>query len=542
MPTPSIIVFLGPSLSLAEAKTVLPQARWMPPVRCGDVLRISRLKPDIIVIIDGYFENTPAVWHKEILFALSQGIMVFGASSMGALRACELAPFGMRSYGQIATDFIEGQMQDDDEVALLHSQQDDVVHPNSSAMVNIRATLKYANDHHIIDDVTYTLLIDTFKTLHYRERHLLNTVNLLSHNTVYKNRLEKLIAWLKTHGEIDVKKQDALGLLTHIAKETLTPLQKLFTFNASNLFRGLYKNIACRPMLDDYPWLPNIERIALASRYMDETYLLIRRLAYLLSACYQLALDKESSKSDYPLNHILTKLNIDTAAMLTDADAARLDCQTEVYQAFIKRITMVLQLLAQARYQCNQLDAPENYLIVTMKMYDAYKPFKDMAGTKDNQAIIACFKKLDLKRYHLFHMIALTSWYINNQIDERSLTPHTHLLQKCSDQLRKRHQLFTIENLQGWLAAHDLTLESYEQMIISIANIHYFVIENQMDLLLSKLHEDNHWWFEDALYLSGYYEDAKKILEDKTFAAPYKKACEEKSHDENYLLQHDFIQ
>ena len=37
----------------------------------------------VIGLIDGFFENVASVWHKEILFALSEGVQVFGAASMG---------------------------------------------------------------------------------------------------------------------------------------------------------------------------------------------------------------------------------------------------------------------------------------------------------------------------------------------------------------------------------------------------------------------------------------------------------------------------
>ena len=47
---------------------------------------------EAIGIIDGYFERVPSVWHKEILWAMAEGIHVFGSASMGALRAAELLP------------------------------------------------------------------------------------------------------------------------------------------------------------------------------------------------------------------------------------------------------------------------------------------------------------------------------------------------------------------------------------------------------------------------------------------------------------------
>ena len=90
-----VIIFLGPSLSFSEARYIFPNALYLPPIKCGDILHVLRLQPNYIVIIDGYFEKTAAVWHKEILYTLSKGIQVIGSSSMGALRAAELTYFGM---------------------------------------------------------------------------------------------------------------------------------------------------------------------------------------------------------------------------------------------------------------------------------------------------------------------------------------------------------------------------------------------------------------------------------------------------------------
>jgi hypothetical protein len=58
----------------------------------GDVYRAALRAPRAIGIIDGYFERMPSVWHKEILWAMSRGIHVFGSASMGALElasACD---------------------------------------------------------------------------------------------------------------------------------------------------------------------------------------------------------------------------------------------------------------------------------------------------------------------------------------------------------------------------------------------------------------------------------------------------------------------
>jgi hypothetical protein len=63
--------------------------------------RAALAHPAAIGVIDGYFEVVPTVWHKEILWAMAQGIHVFGAASIGALRAAELDSFGMRGVGRL---------------------------------------------------------------------------------------------------------------------------------------------------------------------------------------------------------------------------------------------------------------------------------------------------------------------------------------------------------------------------------------------------------------------------------------------------------
>src|SRR5438270_5415666 len=69
----TVFVFTGPTISAADAGCVL-DAVYLPPVSQGDVYRVGLEKPLAIGIVDGYFEQVPAVWHKEILWALSEGI------------------------------------------------------------------------------------------------------------------------------------------------------------------------------------------------------------------------------------------------------------------------------------------------------------------------------------------------------------------------------------------------------------------------------------------------------------------------------------
>jgi len=68
------------------------------------------------VIIDGVFHQEPAVPPREILDVLEDGAVIVGASSMGALRAAECWPAGMRGVGTIYRLYRRGALKSDDEV------------------------------------------------------------------------------------------------------------------------------------------------------------------------------------------------------------------------------------------------------------------------------------------------------------------------------------------------------------------------------------------------------------------------------------------
>src|SRR5437868_3572773 len=133
----SIYIFTGPTLSAAEGCAEL-DAIFLPPVSQGDIFSLCRKRPIAIGIIDGYFERVPAVWHKEILLALSQGVHVFGAASMGALRAAELHAFGMIGVGQIFQWFSDETLVADDEVAVRHGPAGIDYLPLNQSLVDIR--------------------------------------------------------------------------------------------------------------------------------------------------------------------------------------------------------------------------------------------------------------------------------------------------------------------------------------------------------------------------------------------------------------------
>src|SRR5882672_8602126 len=134
------VIFAGPSLP-PSVRPHVAGLEWRPPVRQGDLYLAALQGPALIGVVDGYFELMPTVWHKEILWAMAQGIHVYGAASIGALRAAELAEFGMNGIGQVYRQFLSGELTDDDEVAVLHGPDEVDYVQVTEAMVNVRATI-----------------------------------------------------------------------------------------------------------------------------------------------------------------------------------------------------------------------------------------------------------------------------------------------------------------------------------------------------------------------------------------------------------------
>lgn len=141
-----------------------------PPAAQGDVYRAALRRPAVIALIDGVFGHRPAVWHKEVLWALSKGIAVVGGASMGALRAAELASFGMVGVGQIFRSYETGECDDDDEVALLHADAGGGYRPLTEPMVNVRATVAAARAVRVVSPTVSASLLCYVKRLHYTER------------------------------------------------------------------------------------------------------------------------------------------------------------------------------------------------------------------------------------------------------------------------------------------------------------------------------------------------------------------------------------
>ena len=137
-------LFAGPSLygdivggRIAAAPGVLCRG----PAAQGDIAAAVLDGATAIGLVDGRYEDVAAPWHKEILFALSEGVTVYGGASLGALRAAECAHFGMIGVGEIFARYVSGDLVDDSAVAQLHAPAEFDYLPLTEALVNVEATI-----------------------------------------------------------------------------------------------------------------------------------------------------------------------------------------------------------------------------------------------------------------------------------------------------------------------------------------------------------------------------------------------------------------
>src|SRR5512137_2571154 len=157
-----IIVFLGPSLEKTAAEKIL-SAHYLPPAKRGDLLAAVQDGATIIGLIDGVFHQESAVAHREILAAIKHGVKVIGASSMGALRAAEMDTLGMVGIGKIYRMYKSGELESDDEVALVFDPESGLA--LSEPLINIRCTLKRARDTGVISQAVHDALLSSARSL-----------------------------------------------------------------------------------------------------------------------------------------------------------------------------------------------------------------------------------------------------------------------------------------------------------------------------------------------------------------------------------------
>jgi hypothetical protein len=206
-------VFAGPTLYREPWPTGI---RRYGPAAMGSVFRAVEAGFRRVGIVDGLFGNSPSVWHKEILYAISAGVEVVGAGSMGALRAAELSGFGMIGIGRIFRLFRSGLWSDDDEVAVIHAGEELDYCPLSETMANVRFTLRRLRRSGCVDRLVETELVRRMKARHFSQRTR-ETLREEARRLVGGDAATRFIGEFESR-YVDAKRLDAKALIAYLTR------------------------------------------------------------------------------------------------------------------------------------------------------------------------------------------------------------------------------------------------------------------------------------------------------------------------------------
>jgi hypothetical protein len=158
-------IFSGPSLP-PEDRVPIGGVTYLPPASRGDVERASN-EYDAVLVIDGVFHHDLAPSPKEC-YAAALRARMFGAASMGALRAAECAPYGFTPLGIVARWYVQEVIDGDDEVAVL-------THPLTHTAltvpsVNVRYTARLAHRRGLLTRAEHDAFIARARDIFYMDR------------------------------------------------------------------------------------------------------------------------------------------------------------------------------------------------------------------------------------------------------------------------------------------------------------------------------------------------------------------------------------
>jgi len=207
---PRAVLFVGPSLARDELQNVLScETEIRPPVRRGDLEEFGA--DTVVAIVDGVFMSTLAVSVREVLHLLQRGALVYGSSSMGALRAAELSTHGMKGVGWVYEMFQRGVIDSDAEVALLFDPT--TLLALTEPLINIRYALQCAQAEGELEQLETERLLAIARDIHFSN---LTYATLLRRASAFittdaLSRFERYVR--ENRASIDIKRLDALRLI-----------------------------------------------------------------------------------------------------------------------------------------------------------------------------------------------------------------------------------------------------------------------------------------------------------------------------------------
>lgn len=208
------VAFVGGSLTAADLREhASADLVFTAPAEQGDVFAAVLEGFTTLLIVDGYFFQRYALTTFELLVALLENVDVFGAASLGALRALELGDYGMRGDGYVLRCLRDHEVVPYHVVAQTYDAED---RPVTEPLVAIQRFLELAEDAHVIDGGDREHAYALARSLHFSELTYRRLFRVWAASPALgPGAADRLVDFHHAHdrGAFDVKRQDALALL-----------------------------------------------------------------------------------------------------------------------------------------------------------------------------------------------------------------------------------------------------------------------------------------------------------------------------------------
>lgn len=208
------VVYLGPSAPPDVIRSLIHDAVLRPPIRRGDLYRDRLLRFSTFLIVDGVFAQQDAIPPREVVDVIRDGATVLGAASMGALRATDCAPLGMKGIGHVHRLFRTGALNSEDEVAVIFDP-DRPFPALSGSLVNMRVALRRAVRARRMSRTEADAVLRSAAALHFSRRGW----SAAFRDAGLSNRWQDLRPFLKS---IDIKRAD-----TELAVRRLSAMPRM---------------------------------------------------------------------------------------------------------------------------------------------------------------------------------------------------------------------------------------------------------------------------------------------------------------------------
>jgi len=206
------LVFAGGSVSREDAP---PDADlvWAGPAEQGDMVAAVLEGFENILIVDGYFYTKFPCTTLEVMLALENEVNVFGASSIGALRAVELDAWGMVGMGRVYEYLKKQEIKPYHVVAQTYDEAD---RPLTTPLIQIVYFLVCASSDGIVTREEHEALRAAADEIHFTFLSFDSFFRKVeSSGTLPPHKAVALRDYCDAKGaaHFDIKRQDALALL-----------------------------------------------------------------------------------------------------------------------------------------------------------------------------------------------------------------------------------------------------------------------------------------------------------------------------------------